>query len=160
MNKSKSGKVADILGLWRKMSSYPGGRWLFSRFIGMYVPYSGSVGVCVEKLAPGHALTSLADTRRVRNHLRCIHAVALINLGEITSGMAMYASLPKHARGIVVAIEATYLKKARGRLVAESCCELPEITQGIDFPLFTEIRDEQGDAVARLKVIWRLEPRL
>jgi len=158
-NKVKPKTVARILRLWGRMSPYPGGRWLFSRFVGFYVPYSGSIGVYVEKLAAGYALTSLKERWRVRNHLRCIHAVALVNLGEITSGMAMYASLPPHARGIVVSIEANYLKKARGRLVAESHCDLPEITQRVDFPLFTEVRDAQGDVVAQLKVVWRLEPR-
>lgn len=151
--------VAKILGLWGQLSSKPGGRWLFSKLVGLYVPYSGSIPIAVEHLEPGCARIALKDKRRVRNHLNCIHAVALVNLGEIASGLAMYASLPQHARGIVVSIEATYLKKARGRLLAVSKCELPEINEVIDYPLHTDISDAQGEIVAQLKVTWRLEPK-
>lgn len=28
--------------LWRRISSLPGGRWLFSRALGWYVPYTNS----------------------------------------------------------------------------------------------------------------------
>ena len=150
--------AAKIAGLWQTLSRYPGGQWLFNRLIGFYVPYSGSIGAEVQQLQPGYAKLELKDRRRVRNHLRCIHAIALVNLGEITSGLAMYATIPPKVRGIVVGIEARYLKKARGRLSAESHCQLPEVgDEPVDFHLATEIKDAAGELVAEVKVIWRLE---
>lgn len=135
---------------WKILSKLPGGPWLFSRLLGFFVPYTGTIGASVVSLRPGHARATLRDRRAVRNHLGSIHALALGNLGEMTLGLAMIAMQPKNGRFIPVRLEMEYLKKARGPLSCE--VDLPYVDwpdQG-DWQGEALIKDASGDTVCKV----------
>jgi acyl-coenzyme A thioesterase PaaI-like protein len=149
---------AKLRDVWRRLSPLPGGKWLFSRFLGRLVPYTGSIGAAVTALEPGHARVELPDRRRVRNHLNSIHAVALMNLGELATGLAMLVGLPPSVRGIVTGLSITFHKKARGRLTAECRCAIPTVSADQEYDATATITDAAGDVVARATAHWRLGP--
>lgn len=149
---------ARMRTLWGRLSPIPGGRWFFSLLLGRMVPYTASIGATVLLFEPGHARVRLRDRRRVRNHLRSIHAVALANVGELSTGLALIGALGPELRGILTGLDVTYLKKARGELVAEAKCSIPEVHQPTECVVEAEIRDAAGDIVATAKARWLLSP--
>ncbi len=148
----------QLLRLWRRLSPWPGGQWLFSRIFSLMVPYSGSVGPRIRVLEPGRAEIEIPDRRSNRQHLGSIHAVALINVAEQASGLAMLAGMPEGIRAIVTRISIEYLKKARGRIRAVSTVRVPVVTTDTDIDVTAECLDREGVVVARATVRWRVGP--
>ncbi|HEX6694031.1 MAG TPA: DUF4442 domain-containing protein [Longimicrobiales bacterium] len=147
-----------LLTLWRRLSPRPGGRWLFSRLVGRMIPYTGSMGASVTRLARGSATVMLRERRAIRNHVGSIHAAALTNLGELASGLALMTAAPPDVRGIPIRLTTEFLKKARGVLTAESTASFPRVTEPVEHEAVAEIRDESGDVVARVTAVWRVAP--
>lgn len=158
MSRSLASPGRSLREAWQRLSPLPGGRTLFSLGLGRMVPYSGSIGARVEALEPGYARIALRDRRAVRNHLHSVHAVALVNLLELASGLAMLAGLPDELRAIVLHLETDFVKKARGRLVAECRCVPPTERREQEVWLAPEAVDAAGDVVARARVQWLVRP--
>lgn len=133
---------------WQRAKRVPGGRQLFSRLIGVAIPYTGSIGAEVITLEPGYAKVQLDERRAIRNHLSSVHAIALANLAELTGNLALACALPDDGRFIVTKLAIEYKKKARGRIVAECRCEPPTSSERREYELNVALRDSSGADVA------------
>jgi len=152
--------ISDTVnGNWKRLSGLPGGKKLFSLAIGRMAPYSGTIGAYVEELRPGYAKVSMKDRKKVRNHLDCVHAIALMNLAEISTGLAMISGMPSDARSILSGLSIEYLKKARGTLVAECTTPVLESSVRTEYDVIGEIKDASGEVVARATAKWLVGPR-
>ena len=144
---------------WETWSGRPGGKKVFSFLLGRVVPYTGSMGATVEELRPGYARATLRDRRRVRNHLRSVHAIALMNLAELSTGLALNFALPADARSILKGLSIEYHKKARGTLTSEATAPVLHSSEERDLQVETQIRDGDGDVVATARAHWLVGPR-
>lgn len=150
--------MSRIRSLWGSMARLPGGARLFSAVLGRMAPYSGSIRPLVRELRPGYARVEMRDRRGVRNHLRSVHAVAVANLAELASGLALNVGLPTDARAILVSLSVEYLKKARGALTAEAEVDLPLTNERRECAFESVVRDGEGEVVARAAARWLIGP--
>ena len=158
MPSSLSAPGERLRSRWQRLSKFPGGKTLFSLLVGWMTPYSGTMGARVAELEPGWCRVTLRDRRRVRNHLASVHAMALANLAEMASGLAVLAGLPPGVQGIVTGFSITYLKKARGLLTAECRVSGLDVTTEQEYEAPVTVTDTQGDVVATATARWRLRP--
>lgn len=163
MSRANPSPGGRLLANWRRLAPLPFGNRIFSWAVGRTAPYTGTVSGVYTHVAPGYARVEMADRRGLRNHLASIHAVALVNLAEMTSGVALMTALPPGVRGIVTGLSIEYRKKARGRLVCETRAAIPadvaaDMPTSVTHEVVATITDVAGDVVAVGTVHWRLSP--
>lgn len=159
MSRSHESPGARIRSLWDRLSPLPGGHWLFTRLLGLMVPYAGTLRAIVVQLEPGHVRVCLPDRWRVRNHLRSVHAVALTNVGELSTGLALVTGLGPEARAILTHLETAYHHKARGLLEAEARCEVPtDVDDHRELVITAYVRDSSDTVVSTTHATWRVSP--
>jgi acyl-coenzyme A thioesterase PaaI-like protein len=134
---------------WNVLQALPAGKLLFSRLIGRMAPYTGTIHAQVTVLRPGYAEVEMADRRGLRNHLDCVHAIALANLAELAGNVALAYGLPDDARFIVSGMEIEYMKKARGTITAIGEPPVPRTNARAAFDVPVRLVDGGGDEVAR-----------
>ena len=94
----------------------------------------------------------------IRDSLRSVHAIALANVGELSTGLALLGAMGPEVRGILTGIDVRYLKKARGVLRAEATCTIPAVEGNVDHAVEARIIDADGVEVATVRALWRLSP--
>lgn len=143
---------------WKRLEPLPGGGRLFGRIVGRAAPYTGTIRPDVLELRPGYGRVQMKDRKRVRNHLRSIHAIALMNLAEASSGLAFTLGLPPKSRAILTGLSIEYVKKARGTLIAECSCDVPTSNEPAKYEIEVVTRDASGDVVTRARAKWLVGP--
>ncbi|RPE80948.1 hotdog fold domain-containing protein [Vulcaniibacterium tengchongense] len=153
--------MADVLALYRRMSRWPGGRWLFSRAVCLKAPYFATIAPRFVALEPGRCEVRIRDRRRVRNHIGTVHAIALCNLAELAAGVMTDASLPATMRWIPRGMAVEYLKKAVGaqHAVAEPEAPVVEAASGYELPVAVTVTDPGGEAVFRARIAMWVSPK-
>lgn len=149
---------SQVLSVWQVLKSVPGGGVVMGKLAGQLAPYTGSIRPEVVSLEKGHARALMRDARRVRNHLNSLHAAALMNLAEFTSGLAVVSSLDPGLRGIPMHFAVDYVKKARGTITADCVCPPVSVTGGEKAELEVDVTltNEAGEVVARGHAKWRI----
>ncbi len=155
---SKLAGPSSMRQLWGMLKKVPGGGKVMGVLIGRMAPYTGTIRPEILELDLGRATVAMRDRKGVRNHLNSVHAIALLNLGEVATGTAMMYSMPEGARAIITHLGMEYRKKARGTLVAEATCPVPSSNERKEYEFSADLKDAQGDVVAVATARWLVGP--
>jgi acyl-coenzyme A thioesterase PaaI-like protein len=154
---SKMNHYENLKKLWNKLSTTSMGKTAFSRMVGFIIPYTGTIKAQVLEFQEGFVKVEMKDRHKIRNHLNSVHALALGNLGEFTTGLALVACMPPKSQMILAHLSIEYQKKARGTLTSEArltkeALSLANSTQKIQ----ALIRDESMETVCTVEATWKL----
>jgi len=125
--------------------------------VGRTARYTGSIGAKVVHLETGKGVVTMADTAKVRNHLKSIHAIALMNLGELATGATVMYQVDGRGRGILKAMSMEYTKKARGTITATCEFMVPDEAGKHDLEVEGLLTDGDDDVVAKVRATWRID---
>jgi acyl-coenzyme A thioesterase PaaI-like protein len=105
--------MSQVLDLWRKTQGIPVvGTRLFSFAFGQKAPYFASIRPHFTVIEPNHVELVIPKRRRVHNHLKTVHAIALCNGLEAAMGALAEVTIPGDKRWIPKGMEVAYTAKA------------------------------------------------
>ena len=149
----------SISKLWKRLAHLPGGTRIFSYVVGRSARYTGTIRPHVIDLGPAGARVRMRDRAKVRNHLGSVHAIAIVNLAEVTTGLALLYQLPPEARAILLGLSIEYVKKARGTLEARAAAPEVRPDAASEIEVGADLHDASGDLVATARARWLVGPR-
>ena len=112
MKKSQIAKAVDQV---ERLPEFARTR-VFNMLIGRVVPFVGTAGLKITKATSNEWIASLDNRRKVGNHLKQIHACAMILIGETIGVMIMAMNLPGDRIPLVKNIAADFVKRSTGKL--------------------------------------------
>ncbi len=148
-----------LLALQEKFQKLPFGQALFSYVVARQAPYFSTIKPKILKLEPHLCTIKMRKRRKVENHLKTVHAIAMCNLCELAGGLCLEVTLPKEFRWIPIGMEVAYLKKAKTDLVG--LCKLPEIDwkNTDEVTCFVSVKDDSGIEVMNAHIRMKISPK-
>ena len=139
--------------IYDSLSGKTGGTFAFSAMVEFFSPYSGSIDSVIEEFDKDVIKCSIVEKRYLQNPFKSIHAIALANLGELTSGLLMMNYLQSsHKKGIVTHIKIEYYKKARGKITA--ICDINSLHDNV---INTKMYNEENVLVGEMYCTWDIK---
>ncbi len=140
------------LKLYNVCMKLPAGSTLFSFAIGFVAPYFATIKPKFESLKPSYARLHMPYRRKVTNHIKTVHAIAMCNMAELAGGMMTDVSVPKTSKWIPVDMKVWYLKKAKTSLTAEADgAGIDWNTEG-NVLVPVSVKDTSGEEVFRAEI--------
>lgn len=147
--------MSQVLTLWNKSTALPLGQRVFSFLFAQKAPYFASIRPRFLTVGPNRVELLIPNRRRVHNHLKTVHAIALCNGLEAAMGALAEATIPADKRWIPKGMEVAYTAKATGDVTCIAETE-PEqwIAENPDVPV--RVRGELADGTVVIEGVIRL----
>ncbi len=130
-----------------------------SLLFGSQVKFAGTARVRVHELTHERAVMSLANRRKVQNHIKGVHAAAMALLAESASGFLVGMNVPDDKLPLIKSLKVDYLKRASGALRAEASLSAEQI-QAIhsqdkgEVLVAVRVTDEAGNEPIVCQMLW------
>lgn len=138
-----SNQLSRIVG---KLQGLPAGLRLRAQtfVLGKAVPFLGTAGMQFEQVTQQRVVVSVANKRKVQNHIKGVHAAAMALLAETATGFVVGMNLPDDKLPLLKSMKINYVRRSTGdmRAVAELTSE----------QIQSILNDEKGEVTVNVKV--------
>jgi len=135
-----------------------------SALIGRAVPFVGTSDVKMLELSAERAVVRLENRRRVQNHIKTLHAAAMVLAAETASGMVVGMSVPDDKIPLMKSLTVDYVAKNRGGLTVTATLDddtrrrIESDDAGeVDVPVVAV--DDEGTETIRCRMLWAWRPK-
>lgn len=141
--------------MWNKASGLPLGDRIFSLLFAQKAPYFASIRPRFLTIEQNHVELLIPKRRRVHNHLKTVHAIALCNGLEAAMGALAEVTIPADKRWIPKGMEVAYTAKATGDVTCIAETD-PEQWTADNPDLPVRVRGELADGTVVVEGVIRL----
>ncbi len=100
------------LSIYRKLNWLPFGNKIFSLVVSRVAPYFATISPTITELVPNQCTCMIKKKKKVFNHIKTVHVIAICNGLEMAMGVMAEASIPKNLRWIPKGMTVDYTAKA------------------------------------------------
>lgn len=100
------------LSTFHRLARFPLGKKIFSMMVSRVAPYFSSISPYITELKPHQCTCIIKKQKKVFNHIKTVHVIAICNGLEMAMGVMAEASIPKHLRWIPKGMTVDYTAKA------------------------------------------------
>tara|TARA_R110002050_G_scaffold24044_12_gene64023 strand:- start:405 stop:872 length:468 start_codon:yes stop_codon:yes gene_type:complete len=105
-------KPTKVMALYKRVTRLPFGHKIFSIMVARIAPYFSTIKPLITELRPNYCECFIKKTKKVHNHIKTVHVIAICNGLEMAMGVMTEASIPKHLRWIPKGMSLDYTAKA------------------------------------------------
>ena len=152
--------MSQVQTLWSATQRIPLGGRVFSFLFAQKAPYFASIRPRFLAIEPNRVELLIPKRRRVHNHLKTVHAIALCNGLEAAMGALAEVTIPADRRWIPKGMEVSYTAKAAGDVtcVAETDPDqwTADLSAGSGQELPVRVHGELADGTRVIEGVIRL----
>lgn len=148
--------MSQVQKLWNTTSAVPVvGKRVFSFAFAQKAPYFATIRPRFTVIEPNRAELVIRKRRRVHNHLKTVHAIALCNGLEAAMGALAEVSIPSNRRWIPQGMDIAYTAKATSDITCIAETD-PEQWTADSPDLHVRVRGEREDGVVVIEGVIKL----
>jgi len=133
--------------------------YLLTKLFCSQVKFANTAGVTLQTVTPNDVVLTLANKKRVQNHIGGIHAVAAALLAESATGLILGLNTPSDRLPLLKSMNLNYYKRMQGSLTARAWLtrtqqqQIQQQEKG-DMFIAVEIKDESGAEPIMAQMQW------
>lgn len=132
--------------------------------IGNVVKFVGTAGINFENMTTNQVILTLANKKKVQNHLQQIHAAATALLAETASGMVFGMNIPDNKIALVKNMSINYTKRSQGEqkaiaILTDEAIQIIKSEDKGEVLIPVTITDSVGTQVVEVEILWAWIPK-